>query len=430
VATYLYKARRLDGSSVDGTLPAETEKAALGVLDRMGLFPLELQEQEQQSAGGQTSEGQEKGARASLQSLFSRRVGAETTARFARQLADLAEAGVPILQALDAVSNDPDVGAKVIWGAKENRDDRRARLVLQDVRRDVAQGATLADALARRPEFLARTAISIVRAGEEGGFLADALRRVAVFAEREMSLKRRISGALAYPAILGLLSAGAIVFLLTWVVPRFSLIYDDLGGALPLPTRILIVSGDLLTNYWFLWLGCIGLAIFALSRLLGTEAGRQTVDAILLRVPLIRAVVANASIARFGRTLSTLLGSGVGILRALDIAREAAGNLEFGERLKGVLAPVREGAPLAASLRATQLFPPQVLEMVEVGQETGNLVEVLERVGQRADDEVDHSLRLFITVLEPALIVSVAGIVFFVVLAALLPVFSLNSLIQ
>ncbi|MGE0710180.1 MAG: type II secretion system F family protein [Planctomycetota bacterium] len=432
MATFIYKARRLDGSSVTGTLPAETERAALASLDRMGLFPLELKEE--QAGGGPAkpvaaSERQEPGG-FDLGALFQTRVGAETVARFARQLADLSRAGVPILQALDAVSREPEEAAEVIWGAKEGKDDRRARLVLQDVRRDISQGATLADALARRPEFLPRTAISIVRAGEEGGFLPDALRRVAVFGEREMSLKRRIRGALAYPALLGVISASAVVFLLTWVVPRFSVIYEDMGGALPIPTQILIGAGDLLKNYWALWLVALAAGILGLSRLLATEEGRRNLDAFLLRTPLLRTVVANASIARFGRTLSTLLASGVGILRALDIAREAAGNLEFNERLKGVLGPIREGATLAAPLRETQLFPPQVLEMVEVGQETGNLVEVLERVGERADEEVDHALRVFITVLEPTLIVGVAAVVFFVVLAALLPVFSLNSLVQ
>ena len=358
------------------------------------------------------------------------RIGAETAARFARQLADLAQAGVPILQALDAVSQERSGDDEVIWGAKEKRDDRRARIVLQDVRRDVSQGASLADALARRPEFMPGTAISIVRAGEEGGFLPDALRRVAVFSEREMALKRRLRGALTYPFLLGGLSGGAIIFLLTWVVPRFSVIYEDLGGALPLPTRILITTGDALTNYWWAWiLAAVGLA-FGLHRLLGTEAGRDKLDALLLRLPLVRSVVAHASIARFGRTLSTLLGSGVGILRALEIAREAAGNREFSRLLAGVVAPVREGANLADPLRATRLFPPQMIEMVEIGQESGTLVEVLDRVGQRSDEEVDESLRLFITVLEPALIVGVASVVFFVVLAALLPVFSLNSLIQ
>ncbi|HBP17371.1 MAG TPA: hypothetical protein DEA08_06220 [Planctomycetes bacterium] len=432
MATYLYKARRLDGSSVEGTLPAETEKAALASLDRMGLFPIELREEGKQAAaaefkglsGPSTSGGRDLGE------LLAGRIGAETAARFARQLADLAQAGVPILQALDAVSQERAGDDEVIWGAKEKRDDRRARIVLQDVRRDVSQGASLADALARRPEFMPGTAISIVRAGEEGGFLPDALRRVAVFSEREMALKRRLRGALTYPVLLGGLSGGAIIFLLTWVVPRFSVIYEDLGGALPLPTRILITTGDALTNYWWAWLLGAAALLFGLHRLLGTEAGREKLDALLLRLPLVRSVVAHASIARFGRTLSTLLGSGVGILRALEIAREAAGNREFSRLLAGVVGPVREGANLATPLRATRLFPPQMIEMVEIGQESGTLVEVLDRIGERSDEEVDESLRLFITVLEPALIVGVAGVVFFVVLAALLPVFSLNSLIQ
>jgi len=432
VATYTYKARSMDGSAVEGTLPAETEKAALGALGRMGLFPLELREESTGAAStvsGAAPEGG-LGGGIDLAKFFETRVAAETAARFARALSDLVKAGVPALDALAIVSRTPDEESPVVWGAKESKDDKRARLVLQDVRRDVAQGASLADALGRRTELFAPTAISIVRAGEEGGFLPEALRRVAVFAERENALKRKLKGALTYPLILGGLSGGAVIFLLTWVVPRFSVIYADLGSALPLPTRILITSGDLLTGYWPLWLVAAAAGVFGFQRLLTTDEGRRRLDGWLLKAPLLRAVVAQAAISRFGRTLSTLLGSGVDVLRAIEISADSTGNGEFQERLLGVLGPIREGAPLADPLRDTQLFPPQVIEMIEVGQESGTLVEVLEQVGERADEEVDHSLRLFTTVLEPALIVGVAAVVFFVVLAALLPVFNLNSLIQ
>lgn len=420
----------MDGSAVEGTLPAETEKAALGALGRMGLFPLELREEATGAASSVTGEAPKGAFEIDLGKLFTTRIAAETAARFARGLSDLVKAGVPVLEALTIVSRPPEDGGKVMWGAKESRDDVRARLVLQDVRRDVAQGSSLADSLDRRSELFARTAVSIVRAGEEGGFLPEALRRVAVFAERENALKRKVTGALTYPAILGALSGGAIVFLLTWVVPRFSVIYDDLGGALPIPTRILIGAGDALTGYWPVWLILSGMALFGVHHLVSTDAGRRRLDRWVLRAPLLRAVIAHAALARFGRTLSTLLRSGVEVLRAIEIAAESTGNGEFQERLLGVLGPVREGAPLSVPLRETCLFPPQVIEMIEVGQESGTLVEVLEQVGERADEEVDHSLRLFTTVLEPVLIVGVAGVVFFVVLAALLPVFNLNSLIQ
>ena len=432
MATYTYKARRLDGAAVEGTLPAETEKAALGALDRMGLFPLELREEVQAGGAGGAKAGAppRPSLDLDLSKLFQRRIGAETAARFARGLSDLVRAGVPALEALEIVSRAPEEGEAVVWGAKETKDDQRARMVLQDVRRDVAQGASLADALDRRPELFASTAVSIVRAGEEGGFLPEALRRVAVFGERENALKRKLKGALTYPFLLGGLSGGAIVFLLAWVVPRFSVIYDDLGGALPLPTRILITTGDLLTNYWPLWIVAAVASLYGLQRLLTTPEGRRALDGWLLKAPFLRVVVAQAAISRFGRTLSTLLGSGVGVLRAIEIAAESTGNGEFKERLALVLGPIREGAQISVPLRETRLFPPQVIEMIEVGQESGTLVEVLEQVGERADEEVDHSLRIFTTVLEPALIVGVAGVVFFVVLAALLPVFNLNSLIQ
>jgi type IV pilus assembly protein PilC len=427
VATFAYTARTLEGTSVSGTIPAENERAALAALDRMSLFPVELSDELTQ---GTPAETQGDGLEALVRNALRRRIGAETAARYALQLADLSQAGVPILKALDTVSEDPTGDLKVVWGAKDGTDDQRARAVLRDVRRDVAQGASLADALSRRPELFQPTAISMVRAGEEGGYLDVALRRVATFAERENDLRRRLKGALAYPAVLCTLSVGAIVFLLTWVVPRFAVIYGDLGGALPLPTRILMATGNALTGYgWLLALAIVAGGL-GLTRYLSTQEGRRRKDTLLLRLPLVRAIVAQASIARFATTLGTLLASGVPILRALEIATEASGNLEFASLLGGTLAPVREGASLAQPLSRTRLFPPQVIEMIEVGQESGTLVDVLDQIGRRADAEVDHALKLFVTVLEPALIVAVAAVVFFVVLAALLPIFELNTMIN
>lgn len=424
MATFTYEARRADGSAVTGTLPAEDERAALLALDRQGLLPLRL---EVARAGVVPSKGFD-----ASQLFGPRRINAETASRMARELADLSQAGVPILQALEALCRAPESAAEggVLWGAKESKDDVRARTLLEDVRRDVAQGAPLHEALRRREELLGSTAASLIRAGEAGGFLDAALRRVATFAEREQTLKKRVQGALAYPAILSLISAGAVIFLLVWVVPRFSAVYDDLGGALPWPTRVLIVVGDLLTRWWWTIPLVVGAGVVWFRRWRGTPEGRRTFDGLLLRVPLLRAVVAQAALARFCRTLGTLLASGVPILEALEISREAAGNSEFHARLGEVIAPMREGAELVRPLRATRLFPPQVLEMVQVGQETGTLPEVLERAGDRADEEVDGALKACVTVLEPALLVAVAGVVFFVVLAALLPVFSLNALIR
>lgn len=423
MATFTYEARRADGTAVSGTLPAEDERAALLALDRQGLLPLSLEEAK---AGVVKSKGFD-----ASQLFGPRRINAETASRMARELADLSQAGVPILQALEALCREPAGGDEgVLWGAKESKDDARARTLLEDVRRDVAQGASLHEALRRREELLGSTAASLIRAGEAGGFLDAALRRVATFAEREQTLKKRVQGALAYPAILSVISAGAVIFLLVWVVPRFSSVYDDLGGALPWPTRVLITVGDLLKHWWWTIPLVVGAAVVAFRRWQSTPEGRRTFDRLLLRVPLLRAVVAQASLARFCRTLGTLLASGVPILEALEISREAAGNSEFQARLGEVIAPMREGAELVRPLRATRLFPPQVLEMVQVGQETGTLPDVLERAGDRADEEVDTALKAAVTVLEPLLLVMVAGVVFFVVLAALLPVFSLNALIH
>jgi type IV pilus assembly protein PilC len=425
MGVYLYKARKFSGESVEGSVPADSERAALASLERMGLFPLDLRLDPKDAAVGTEDDVPAN----FLDKILRRRVSAESAARFARELADLSGAGVPILRALDAISERVE-GKKVIWGANEKKEDVRVRAILRGVRRDVAGGASLADALARRPELFPEASIGVIRAGEAGGFLDEALRRVATFGEREVALKRRVRGALAYPILLCFLGAGAVGFLLAWVVPRFASIYKDLGGALPLPTRILVAIADFVGNDWYFLLAGI-VAIGALSyRLFGNEAGKQRFDRFCLHMPLLRGVIGLAALARFSRTLGTLLTSGVPILASLDVARGAVGNREFAARLADTIAPIREGSDLATPLEATGLFPPAVIEMIAVGQESGALDKVLERVGDRADEEVDHALRVLVSVLEPLLVVLVAAVVFFVVLAALMPVFTLNTLVK
>lgn len=441
--TWTYTARKLDGSSVSGSLPADNERAAIGALDRLGLFPVMLAPEAGPGAAAQHPAPRPKPA-ATLEApapaeaaparswadAFRFGIGAETVARFARELADLVRAGVPILRALDAVSHSPGEDARAVWGAADKKDDQRARAVLREVRREVSQGTTLHQALAAHPELFSSTAVSLIRAGEAGGFLDKALTRVATFAERDVGLQRRVKSALTYPALLGLLSFAAVIFLLSWVVPRFSVIYDDLGGELPWATQVLIGAGDLVRNRWYVGIALLAAAVVGLGRWLSTDAGRRTFDALLLRAPGLRGVIGQACVARFCRTLGTLLTSGVPILQALEIAQGATGNRDFSARLGDTLASLREGAGLAQPLRETRLFPPQVLETIEVGQESGTLADVLERAGDRADEEVDHALRTFVAVLEPALIVAVAGVVFFVIIAALLPIFTLNTLVH
>jgi type II secretory pathway component PulF len=429
LSVYLYKAKKLTGEAVEGQIPADSERAALQALERMNLFPLDVR-LDPKDVGAGTEAGTED-ERTFLQKILNRRVSAESAARFARELADLSSAGVPILRALDAISERDDAGKKeVIWGAGDKKEDKRARAILRSVRRDVAGGASLADALARRPELFAEASIGVVRAGEAGGFLDEALRRVATFGEREVALKRKVKSALAYPTLLIGLGFGAVCFLLAWVVPRFTAIYKDLGGSLPLPTRILVGTSDFIGNYWWLLSAiAIGAGAFVF-RLFTTEDGKNQFDRWTLHIPLLRGVIGRAALARFARTLGTLLTSGVPILSALEVARGATGNREFSSKLLEVIAPIREGSDLATPLEQTRLFPPEVIEMVSVGQESGALDKVLERIGDRADEEVDQALRILVAFLEPMLVVAVAGVVFFVVVAALLPVFSLNNLIK
>lgn len=427
--TFSYRARRLSGETSNGTLTADTERAALSSLNRQGLFPLELSSDARppnplpQPASREPRNG--------APPAPTRSPGASEIARLMRQLADLVRAGVPLARALQTLETQDSqhTAAPVIWAADDRGRQATADLVAI-IRREVEAGGDLGDSLAAFPRAFPSAAVGIVRAGERGGFLEDALERVAAFTEREIALVRRVRSALAYPALLAVLGSLSVVFLLTWVVPRFEGIYSDMGGALPLPTRILMGASELIQQWWPL-AGAVAVLIGAAAwRLKTSEPVLRGIDRLMLRVPGLRGVAGRAALARFTRTLGMLLQSGVPILDALEIAHGACGNREFSHRLQTIISHVRQGQDLAGPLAATGLVPATLISTIAVAQESGRLGEVLEEVGERLDQEIDHALQVLLSFLEPTLIAAMAGVVFFIVLATLLPVFTLNTLVQ
>ncbi len=433
--TFTYRARKLTGEPADGTLVADDEKAALAVLDGMGLFPIEVKDGSRSKTGtftatanvGANANGGAKAVAPSADDIG--RPNAADITRMMRQLADLLRAGVPLIGALEVIEKGGRGEDDAIWD-KEGKGALRVAALITDVRREVSSGSSLADALGQHPDCFASTMVGVVRAGEAGGFLDEALQRVAAFAEREQALKRRVRAALIYPALLATVGTASVIFLIAWVVPRFTSMYTDMGGDLPIPTQILVAISDGIRDYWYLILGAAGLVAAGIWQTFQTEKGRTAVDALLLRIPLLRGVIGRAALSRFTSTLGMLLKSGVPILGALEIARDACGNRVFAAAVADTMPRVREGQDLAKPLGATRLFPATAITTISVGQESGLLADALIDLGERADEEIDHALRLFLGILEPALIVSMAGVVFFIVLAALLPVFTLNSMIK
>lgn len=398
---FAYKAKKDDGSTVAGILQAESERSALDALGRQGVFPLEIAE----DRGGSPAAAPAKRAR--------RRIRPDDVGLFAQQLGDLLKAGVAINRALTTLQ-------------AQTSNSAFAELIA-DVGREVSSGRPLHEAMARHPRVFPPLATSLVRAGETGGFLEDVLHRLAAFIEKDSELRSRIKSALAYPVLLIVLGIGAIAFLMIFFIPRFSEIFKNMGSALPWSTRLVMDVSYFVRDYWMLPVAAVLLTPLAWARWRETLAGRQTVDRLRLSLPLFGEVTRKNAIARFTRTLGTLLKSGVPILTGLNIAKEALGNVVLMRDIEEASAGVKKGRGLAEILRQSRGFPPMVVDMISVGEESGNLDGVLVNVANSYDAQVDRAVKVFISLFEPALLMIMASIIGFVVISMLLPVFTLSS---
>lgn len=402
---FTYKAKKDDGSIVTGVLQAESERGALDSLGRMGVFPLEL-----------SSLREEEAAAAPAARRVRRRARAGDVALFTRQLGDLLKAGVPVNRALRTLT--------------EQTSNQEFSDTVAELEKAVSSGSSLHEALGKFPRLFPPLYTSMVRAGEAGGFLEDALRRLASFLEKDQELRSRIASALAYPALLVVIGTFAVGFLMVFFIPRFSEIFKKLGDDLPVPTQIVMAASGFLRDGWPFLLGSLAFAMLLGRRAARTRSGRRILDRLRLRAPLFGDVVRKSAVARFARTLGTLLKSGVPILEALSISKEALGNEVLRDDVDEAAAGIRQGRSLAEILRRSRSFPPMVTDMIAVGEESGNLDEVLLQVADSYDTQVDRSVRVFVALFEPALLVLMAGLVGFVVISMLLPVFSLSSMIR
>jgi type II secretion system protein F len=402
---FSYRAKKEDGSVVAGTLQAESERSALDSLGHMGVFPLEIRER-----------GTPAPAAAEGRRRRGRRIRADDLALFTRQLSDLLGAGLPINRALRTLSQQSASGE--LAG------------ILSDVERDVSAGKPFHQSLGRFPRVFPPLYVSMVQAGETGGFLEDVLKRLAVFIEKDQELRSRVKSALAYPTLLIVIGTGAVAFLMVFFIPRFSEIFRKMGGELPLPTQIVMAVSGFFQDYWMLAFAGAVLLLLAWARLQDTVRGRRVADRMKLRIPLFGDIVRKNAISRFARTLGTLLKSGVPILEALSISTEALGNAVLREGIDEAGAGVKQGRALADILRQARCFPAMVTDMIAVGEEAGNLDEVLVRVADSYDIQVERAVRVFISLFEPALLLVMAALVGFIVISMLLPVFTLSSMVK
>lgn len=404
---FAYKAKKDDGSVVTGTLQAESERSALDSLGRMGVFPLEIESRAEDKASPRGGDGPRQVARS---------VRPADIALFTRQLADLMRAGVPLNRALNTLAT--------------QTTNLTLAETLRDLEKQVSSGATLHEALGKYPKIFSGLYLSMVRAGEAGGFLEDVLHRLAIFIEKDQELRSRISSAMAYPVLLIVIGTFAIAFLMVFFIPRFSEIFKKMGDGLPLPTQIVMGVSYFLRDYWmFAFMGLVAL-MFGWKRLVATAAGRRMFDRLKIRAPLFGDIVKKNAVSRFTRTLGTLLKSGVAILSALDISKAAMANAVLMEDIDEASAGVKQGKGLAEILRQSRYFPAMVTDMIAVGEESGNLDEVLVNVADSYDIQVERAIRVFVALFEPALLLVMAALVGFIVIAMLLPVFTLSSMVK
>lgn len=390
---YQYTARNTAGDMVSGRLDADTRASAMDELARMGLFPIRVDARNGRAPA-------------------SARPRDEDIQAFTRQLARLLHNGVPLARALGLLG--------------QNLSGQAMRDIVNAVSRAVRSGMPLHEALAAHPRVFDGVYAGIVRSGETGGNLAEALNRLAESREQRARLAARIWNTLMYPLFMLGVGLITIVFLLAVVIPRFQIVFEDMGQVLPLPTRALVWAGDFFSAFW--WLGFAVLAVcFALARgAMLSAAGRAAADRLLLGVPVAGPLAQRAALARFSRLCGVLLQNGVSILNAIELARAGAGNAFISRRLALLGDATREGKSFAASLRRSGLFDPLSADIATVAEETGALPAALVEIADHYDEDVLARLQRLTAVLEPALIIALGALVAFIVAAMLLPILQLN----
>jgi type IV pilus assembly protein PilC len=335
---------------------------------------------------------------------------------FTRQFSVMIDAGLPLVQALEIIGT--------------QADNLAFRKVLLAVKSRVESGSTFADALAEHPKVFDELFVQLVRAGEIGGILDTILNRLGAYIEKNEKLKRRVKGAMVYPGIVLTVAVGVTVVLLAFVTPTFEKMFKDFGGVMPAPTQFLIDLSHGLTNNWYLFLGVPIAVIVAFKAALRTKKGHDFWDAFILKVPVFGPVVRKVAVARFTRTLGTMLSSGVPILDALQIVARAAGNRTVERAVLYVRARISEGKNIAQPLAETKVFPPMVVQMIGVGEATGAMDAMLNKIADFYDDEVDVAVGALTSMIEPVMMVFLGGVVGGFLVAMYLPIFSLAGNIK
>ncbi len=400
MATFAYSGRTRQGQTVSGERSAETMDGAVAALRREQILVTQISPVKEAPAK-------------TAPKLTGKRVKAKNLAIFTRQFSVMIDAGLPLVQCLE------------ILGTQE--EDKNFAAVILATRADVEGGASLADAMKKHPKTFDPLFTNMIAAGEAGGILDTILKRLATYIEKAVKLKGQVQSAMIYPVAV-IVIAGLVVGVILWkVIPTFANLFAGLGAELPLPTRIVIALSNGLVRFMPFILVGIGAGVFAFRSYYASPGGRRTIDSITLKLPVLGPLMRKIAVARFCRTLSTLLASGVSILEALDITARTAGNAIVEEAIQTTRKSIERGETIAQPLKETKVFPPMVVQMIGVGEATGALDTMLSKIADFYEEEVDVAVAGMLTLLEPIMIAFLGGVVGGIVIAMYLPIFDLIS---
>jgi type IV pilus assembly protein PilC len=396
MATFTYTARALNGQLKSATIEAKNREDVVAQLRKQKLTVVKVDEQTKKKSTG--------------------RIPMRDIVIFTRQFATMINAGLPLVQALDIL-------------AKQS-DNPALKEVIRQVVFDVESGHTVADALRKHPKAFSDLYTNMVAAGEAGGILDTILLRLAVFLEKADALMRKVRGAMIYPGVILSVAVIAVGVLLLFVIPVFEEMFASVGMALPLPTRVVIALSKGLKTYWWAILGAMVGTFFLFRSYYATNDGRRRIDATLLKFPILGDVLRKSAVSRFTRTLGTLISSGVSILEGLEITAKTAGNRVIQDAIMESRASIAGGESIAAPLQKSQVFPPMVISMIAVGEQTGGLDEMLSKIADFYDEEVDAAVSGLLAMMEPVMIVFLGVVVGGMVVSMYLPIFDMMNAVQ
>ncbi|NIP14824.1 MAG: type II secretion system F family protein [Gemmatimonadetes bacterium] len=399
--TFNYSARNVTGSLQQGEIELPTREEVVGWLRNQKLIPVRIEEKQ---------------SSLNIELPFGSRIKNKDVVIFTRQFATMINAGLPLVQSLDILAS--------------QSENKKLAEVTSQVQRDVETGHTLADALRKHPKVFTDLYVNMVAAGEVGGILDVILLRLATFLEKNDALVRKIKGAMVYPAVIFVVAIAAVATLLIVVIPTFQNMFEGAGVALPGPTLFVIFLSETLQTYWYVVLGAIiGLGIL-IRYIYSTDGGELAIDRMLLRMPILGTLLRKSAVARFTRTLGTLVSSGVSILDGLEITARTAGNRVIQDAVMESRASIAGGETIAEPLRRSGVFPPMVVQMINVGEQTGALDDMLSKIADFYEDEVDEAVEALLSALEPVMIVFLGGIVGGMIVAMYLPIFDMINAVQ